>query len=92
MLFHQSESITYFSIYGKGNRVDDHSAFRSFDAADLFGLSFNAHVLMYKAKTTNTCYGNGEVVLRDGIHGCRNDGYIDPDIAGQLCTNINFSG
>jgi hypothetical protein len=43
------------ALTGKGDRVDDHSAFAPFYFSHLVGLFFNGHVLVQDADATFSC-------------------------------------
>ena len=86
------EGVADRGFFMQGDRVDDEPAFTTFDLSYLFHLLINAHILVEDTNTSLPGKRHGQGSLRHGIHGCRQHGYIQRNLFGELTADIDFAG
>ena len=85
MIFcHHIEGLTDCGSTADGHRVVDHTVFGTLHDCYLSCLFLNAHVLVDHADTTLSCDGDGHCRLCYGVHGSRNEWYVQIDVTREL--------
>ena len=74
----------------QGDRVGDHAGFGALDLVDLAGLGFGRQVAVDDANPALARQGNRQAGLGDRVHGRREEGDVQPDVARQAGAHVGL--
>ena len=74
-----------------GDRIADDAALEFLDARDFGGLPGDGHALVDDADAAFLRHGDGEACLGDGVHGGGHERKIEPDVAREASSQIDFA-
>ena len=77
-------------VRADGDGVHDHAALTAFHAVHFFGLPRDGHVAVDDSDAALLRQRDGQVRFRHGIHGGRDDGDVQRDLARQTGAGVGF--
>jgi hypothetical protein len=88
---HERESIADGGVEAEGDRIEDHPALRSFDAAHLFGLALGGHVLVDDSDSPFARQGDRHRGLRHRIHRRRQERRVQTNRLGKSGRDVRLA-
>ena len=70
--------------------VQDHARFRALDLVHLARLALGVHIAMDDAHASHPRQGYGEARLGDRVHGRREKGDVEPNVAGHRTAQVDM--
>ena len=89
ILRHDVESLSHSSTDGDSDRIIDHTVLGTFHDSHLTGLVVDRHILVDNTNTTLTGNGNSHLRLRYCVHSSSNERYVQLDVTGETCFQLN---
>ena len=91
-LLHQFQRVRQLGVGLQRDGIHDHAALGALDLVDFLALAGDREVLVDDAQASLTRHGDGQLGLRDGVHGGRDDGDVEREIARPDGAHIDVLG